>query len=154
MDEPESFSSSIYYFWKQAYTCETMQELALKLQSYDEKNIETEKNFEEFLPPVWILIYHSLEREITNYEAGLRLGGQISFHHFHVIESIHTVLDKYSSYLRTMSLQDLQSLVEIALISQPLKISRVLVIWYFITSVMKINCQAHEINRILYENIC
>jgi hypothetical protein len=153
MDVAESFSSSIHYFWREACACETVQELVLKLQAYDKRNIKTEKALGENLPPAWCLIYCSLEREIANYELDLRIKDQKSLFHFNIIESIQLLVDKYTPHLRVMCLEDLQSLLDLALCSQPFSKSRVLIIWYFIILLMRINIYGYEINKLFYEKI-
>ena len=151
MDEADSFSSSVYFFWDSAYQSSSITELVSKLENYNYKQ-EENTDFIEGCPSPCFWFLTSLESEIKSYEKEL-FSDNDKFDHFHMINRIDLLCEKYIVFLRDLTLMNYEKIFSYMLPHHKIKNERILVMWYLTTLILKHNQRGCNMQDYFFEKI-
>lgn len=153
MDEPESYSSSIYPFWMKVYESNCLKELFFKLKKYSQSHEERMDHVESY-PPPWTMFYSILEREIFFYEKSiLSCSSRVELIHIKVIDRICTIVEENNIFLKNMTLTSYQKIIDQLIHGQKLTHCRMLILWYFTNLLLQINTWGYQMNELFYGEI-
>lgn len=152
-DVPESFSSSIFTFWEEAYHSTSLTELIRKVEGKTLEQ-ESDEDFVEGYPNPCFFFYSSLEREMQMYETDLsKFLNSERKQHFNIIHRIQFLCEEYHLFLKNMTLVKYKQIVDKALSMEQINNGRVLVVWYFTTLLIKINEKGYGMREYLCEKL-